>query len=874
MPGIIKQEIVADQPVRGIAEDITAALIESQRGVPNKPQLVTDFGQFMKYSGYYEADKYSAYSIRGFFNNGGKNLWVNRLVGEDATSASGADGDKVALTRTQVVHGSGTAELDVVAEAAGVAGADLTLTVSTNVSDVSAVEVVNSTDIELKIASTSAWKKTAMVCSYVLNGHSMVIISGGAVPDAANSVAFYAKTPGTAGDDYSVVVVDTSSGGLSYAYDTTGYILTIDLGGTTPTASAVVAGMPSTGELSAFVVGAGTGTWTVTVSASPLVEGNDTIASLVTASVGSTGVGTVTTSSKAYFLGTGSVTAASDIFADTTVVGGFDTLASKIIPGSILVIANGANKGAYTVTGVPSSTTLQLDRNFVATQANCLYRVYGTDNAYGYVSVETTSPGEGGDGIYVTITKEYGGTSLRVVVSVQDSDGSSYELETFNNLSPIPTDPTYIGTVINRDSIWVDIAIAPENIISYGTGTSTASSTTLTDASSLFISEGVVAGDYVAVESATTSADVKVFEVEEVLTETTLKLDSSFVGTQADVIYKVLGADTSGAKLLALVGSDGIVLTMSGGVDDDPISTDYIGSSVDKSGVYFLDNIPVAAKPRKLFAPDVVGVTDSTGSSAMDTVNKALGETCETYNYLRYTWMALSGKTPAQAISLAENDLIDSKFSGEYYNWGYMSDPLTGRSKLCPLVGHMNGLADAVASGPEGAHQPLANIPLRDVDDLEYEVTDPEYTLLCEANINCIRKINGIRNMGDYMRTSDSAWRWMHKRDITLILINSIYRSLGSWTPWSLMVPGTLGKVRKAVSAFLRKYDRRIVPNGALLNQTDPSEIPYYIACDLGNNDLKGTVLTAEVGLSIVNVVETVVIRYGLWAGGSSVSTS
>lgn len=873
MPGIIRQEMTADQPVRGIAEDVSFVLVDSIRGTV-KRKLVTDFGQYLKYFGTYMPDSYCTYSVRGYFNNGGKNLWVQRVTGSDATASGGAEDDKLELSKAQLVHGLADAELDVVAAVRGMDGLEVNVTIAANTSDVTEVEVTDTYDVALSLADTSAWKKCAKVCSTVLNGHSHLIRAGHAAPDANNSIVFYATTAGSDGDDYSVKIIDSGGGGLTESFDATGYILTIDLGGATPTAAAVVAALP-VGGLSAYVTGTGLGTWNLAVAEAHLAGGNDDVGSIIDATYGGTGLSAVGNLSKTYLVGTGSLTSGSDEFTDTDVVGGFDAIVSKIVPGDVLVIINGANKGAYNIEEVTASGTLVLDRNASATQSNCLYKVFGTSGEYGHVSAFVDFDGEGGDELQVVIAKEYGGSTLSAIVyAVETDSGTTYELETFTGLSPIPTNAKFIDTVINTDSEWVTIESRPEKIICSGTGSSTAADNTLTHAGATFVDDGVSVGDLVIVTSATTAADVRVYTVLDVTDNTHLELSANFTGTQADVVYAISGVDTTGSALLALVGSTGITLTFDGGVSDTPIVTDYVGVEANKTGVYALDDIPESAKPRKMWIPDGPIVVDGSGVSACDTLNRTMGNVVKAKGYLKYEFMGEAGHNPAALIAAAEVDGIDNEYVGEYVNWGYMLDPLTDRYKLCPLVGHMVGLADAVSVGPEGIHQPLANIPLADVESLQYEITDGEYSLLCQANLNTIRRVNGIRNMGDYMRTTNSAWRWMHKRDVTIVLINSIYKALSIWGPWSLMVPSTLGKVRKSVEGYLRRYDRRYTPNGSLLNVSNPTEKPYYISCDLNNNDLKGTVLTAEVGLSIVNVAETVILRYGLWDGGASITTA
>ena len=72
----------------------TAAFLgEAERGTI-KPRLVTSFKEYQRwFGGIFGDDKFLPYAANGFFENGGKRLYVCRLVGEQATPASAAFGN-------------------------------------------------------------------------------------------------------------------------------------------------------------------------------------------------------------------------------------------------------------------------------------------------------------------------------------------------------------------------------------------------------------------------------------------------------------------------------------------------------------------------------------------------------------------------------------------------------------------------------------------------------------------------------------------------------------------------------------------------------------------------------------------------------------
>ena len=55
-----------------------------------------------------------------------------------------------------------------------------------------------------------------------------------------------------------------------------------------------------------------------------------------------------------------------------------------------------------------------------------------------------------------------------------------------------------------------------------------------------------------------------------------------------------------------------------------------------------------------------------------------------------------------------------------------------------------------------------------------------------------------------------------------------------------------------------------------MLNTNNTANPPYYVQCNTDNNDLGLTKVYADIGYCIVNTIEDVVLRVGLWDGGAS----
>lgn len=93
-PGVYIEEIErGPRPIEGVPTSTAAFLGAAERG-PVKPRLVTSYKDYYRYFGDVFGDKnFLPYAVSGFFENGGKRMYVCRLVGENATSAQADAGD-------------------------------------------------------------------------------------------------------------------------------------------------------------------------------------------------------------------------------------------------------------------------------------------------------------------------------------------------------------------------------------------------------------------------------------------------------------------------------------------------------------------------------------------------------------------------------------------------------------------------------------------------------------------------------------------------------------------------------------------------------------------------------------------------------------
>jgi phage tail sheath protein FI len=93
-PGVYVEEIErGPKPIEGVPTSTAAFLGETERG-PTRPRLVTSYNEYLRWFGNVFADgRYMPQSTSGFFENGGKRLYICRIVGEGSKTAGKVVGD-------------------------------------------------------------------------------------------------------------------------------------------------------------------------------------------------------------------------------------------------------------------------------------------------------------------------------------------------------------------------------------------------------------------------------------------------------------------------------------------------------------------------------------------------------------------------------------------------------------------------------------------------------------------------------------------------------------------------------------------------------------------------------------------------------------
>jgi phage tail sheath protein FI len=194
---------------------------------------------------------------------------------------------------------------------------------------------------------------------------------------------------------------------------------------------------------------------------------------------------------------------------------------------------------------------------------------------------------------------------------------------------------------------------------------------------------------------------------------------------------------------------------------------------------------------------------------------------------------------------------------------------------LVPPSGHVAGIYARIDNS-RGVHKAPAGeeAGIAGALGVERQLGDIDQGLLnLSLGINVIRvfRPNGQPTVWGARTTAtgvNSSWQYVNIRRLFLYLEGSITASIR----WAVFEPNNLelwGKLKRTISAFLNRVWR----DGALFGAT--AKDAYYVRIDNALNppsDLALGRLTIEVGVRPAYPAEFIVVRIGIWEGGSEIT--
>ena len=222
----------------------------------------------------------------------------------------------------------------------------------------------------------------------------------------------------------------------------------------------------------------------------------------------------------------------------------------------------------------------------------------------------------------------------------------------------------------------------------------------------------------------------------------------------------------------------------------------------------------------------------------------------------------------------------DRGFAALYYPWLEVIEPipptsprpLIPRTMLVPPSGHIGGVY-ARTDEERGVHKAPANAIVRGVVGLERVLSDGQQGPLNLQGVNVLRIFPGAAQVTVWgARTTVDPnindWLYVNVRRLMLFLEESIEEGIR----FAVFEPNNLAlwqKLKRTINAFLS----RIWRDGALFGAKP--EQAYYVRIDEALNPPSTRALGRlyiEIGVAPVRPAEFIIVRIGLWDGGSEVS--
>lgn len=209
-------------------------------------------------------------------------------------------------------------------------------------------------------------------------------------------------------------------------------------------------------------------------------------------------------------------------------------------------------------------------------------------------------------------------------------------------------------------------------------------------------------------------------------------------------------------------------------------------------------------------------------------------------------------------------------YAALYYPWLMVPPVASGDPVLVPPSGHTCGIF-ALTDQTRGVFKAPANVTVNGAVGLERVLSDIDQGILNLEGINCFRVFQtGGRPYLWAARTTatDANWQYVNIRRLFIYLEKSIQVGIR----WAVFEPNNTqlwNKLKRSISAFLNQVWR----DGALFG--DKATDAYYVRIDEALNPFSEQQLGRlhiEIGVRPSYPAEFIIVRIGIWAGGSDVS--
>ena len=212
----------------------------------------------------------------------------------------------------------------------------------------------------------------------------------------------------------------------------------------------------------------------------------------------------------------------------------------------------------------------------------------------------------------------------------------------------------------------------------------------------------------------------------------------------------------------------------------------------------------------------------------------------------------------------------DSEYAALYYPWLVLLDPSTQLNVNVAPSAHMAGIY-AQTDNNRGVFKAPANVPVAGIIQFAANVVQREQDVLNPIGINALRFFTnrGYLVWGARTLSSDTNWQYINVRRIFIYVEKSIQQG----TQWVVFEPNdesTWSRVRQSVTNFLTTFWQ----SGGLQGTTAAQA--FFVACDLGvtmtQDDIDNGRMIVQVGIAPVKPAEFVIFQIMQYTQGSTTS--
>jgi hypothetical protein len=301
------------------------------------------------------------------------------------------------------------------------------------------------------------------------------------------------------------------------------------------------------------------------------------------------------------------------------------------------------------------------------------------------------------------------------------------------------------------------------------------------------------------------------------------------------------------------------IYNLGGGTDDDRATalTNFIANPTATLAVLApIQDVDIVAIP---------GITDPNAQAALVNHCETLFNRFAILDAIQDTPLDAATGFPALLQQYAQVRTPDG-FAAIYFPWIQVVNPLTGATEYWPPSGHVMGIY-AQTDQNRGVYKAPANVPIAGALGVQYALTNADQGPLNLLGINILRTFPEQAQplvWGARTTATDSDWQYVNIRRLFIYLEQSIEQGIR----WAIFEPNNQmlwGKLKRTITEFLNRV------------QSDGGIISFYVRIDSTLNPPATQALGQlyiEVGIQPTYPAEFIILRIGIWQGGSSVSES